>query len=241
MAANIVKSAFRKVLESSGRQIIRYPDRDLMRRMKLIEHFKINKIFDVGANDGFFTSQMVKLGFKGEIISFEPVKSVFLRLKENSSRYPNWRAENFGLGSVDEQMVINVAGNSGASSSILPMTSKHLDACPEGAYVGKETITVRRLDSIFEDYYRRGDHILLKMDTQGFEKNVLVGAHESLEKIKGIQIELSLVELYEGQMLYREGIEYLEQRGFRLYSIENGFYNKHTGQLLAMDGILYRD
>ena len=81
----------------------------------------------------------------------------------------------------------------------------------------------------------------MKLDTQGFERNVLVGAAQSLQKIQGIQIEMSLLELYKGQMLFVETIAYLEQLGFKLYSLENGFYDKNTGQLLCLDGIFFRE
>lgn len=228
------------MLERQGRQIIPYPDKDLMRRMKLIDHFKINKIFDVGANDGYFGFQMKKLGFKGSIVSFEPIRSIFEKLQKETVRYPDWTGENFALGSEDSEAEINVAGNAGGSSSMLNMLPTHENVSPEARYVGKEKIVVKKLDSVFSNYYKEGDNILLKIDTQGFERNVLEGAEESLKKVRGIQIELSLLELYEGQMLYREMIEYLEKRGFKLYSLENGFYDKKIGQLLQLDGIFYR-
>lgn len=237
---NLIKDAVRSMLESRGRQIIPYPDKDLMRRMKLVDHFKINKIFDVGANDGYYVVQMKKLGFKGSIVSFEPIRSVFDKLQQTSSRYPEWRTENIALGSEDSEAEINVAGNAGGSSSLLNMLPAHENVSPEARYVRKEKIVVKKLDSVFSNFYKEGDNILLKIDTQGFERNVLEGAEESLKKIKGIQIELSLLELYEGQMLYREMIEYLEKRGFNLYSLENGFYDKKIGQLLQLDGIFYR-
>jgi FkbM family methyltransferase len=237
---SIFKDALRTMLEFQGRQISPYPDRDLMRRMKLIEHFRINKIFDVGANDGYYTFQMKKLGFKGPIISFEPIRDVFEKLRRVSSKYKGWEGENIALGDSDSEAVINIAGNAGGSSSILDMLPAHINVSPEARYVATENIVVRKLDSIFEKYYREGDSILLKIDTQGFERNVLAGAEESLKRIKGIQIELSLLELYNGQMLYREMIQYLEERGFRLYSLENGFYDRKVGQLLQLDGIFYR-
>jgi FkbM family methyltransferase len=237
---NLFKDAVRSMLERQGRQIIPYPDKDLMRRMKLVDHFRINKIFDVGANDGYYAVQMKKLGFKGAIVSFEPIRSVYDKLQEISSRHAEWRTENIALGSEDGEAEINVAGNAGGSSSLLNMLPAHENVSPEAKYVRKEKIIVKKLDSVFSNFHKEGDNILLKIDTQGFERNVLEGAEESLKKIKGIQIELSLLELYEGQMLYREMIEYLEKRGFNLYSLENGFYDKKIGQLLQLDGIFYR-
>ena len=78
---------------------------------------------------------------------------------------------------------------------------------------------------------------MLKIDVQGFEKKVLAGAEASLQKIKIIQLEMSLVPLYQNEWLFHEVLEYLTQKGFQLYSLENGFFNKETGQLLQADGI----
>jgi FkbM family methyltransferase len=195
----------------------------------------------VGANDGYYTSQMVKLGFRGAIISFEPIRHVFQKLKQASLQYSNWKGENVALGDEDGETEINIAGNNAGSSSILDMLPAHTQASPESRYIGKERIQVRKLDSIFSKYYMEGDRILLKLDTQGFERNVLVGAAQSLQKIQGIQIEMSLLELYKGQMLFVETIAYLEKLGFKLYSLENGFYDRNTGQLLCLDGIFFRE
>jgi hypothetical protein len=80
----------------------------------------------------------------------------------------------------------------------------------------------------------------MKIDTQGFEKNVIEGAKESLKDIKGLQLELSMVELYQGETLVTDMINYIEDKGFTLYSLEPGFYDTKSGQLLQVDGIFYR-
>jgi hypothetical protein len=55
-----------------------------------------------------------------------------------------------------------------------------------------------------------------------------------------LEIELSLVELYKGQILYREMLGRLESMGFGLFSVEPGFTDPHTGRVLQFDGILVR-
>ena len=78
---------------------------------------------------------------------------------------------------------------------------------------------------------------MLKIDTQGYEKNVIDGATKSLGSIKVIQLEMSILPLYENEMLYVDMINYLDKKGFQLFSLENGFSDQHTGQLLQVDGI----
>lgn len=77
----------------------------------------------------------------------------------------------------------------------------------------------------------------MKIDVQGFERQVLAGATEILPQVKGIQLELSLVPLYESQPIYREMIKFLEKLGYELYALVPGFTEHKTGKLLQMDGI----
>ncbi len=234
-----VISFINNYITKMGAQLTRYPEDNLRRRLKLIEHFGINKIFDVGANVGNYAIVMRKLGFKGNIISFEPLTSAFKSLKQNAQKYSNWETVNIALGRNDDQAFINVAGNSD-SSSLLEMLPDHLKSAPQSSYIGKEKITVRKVDSIINDYYKNGDRIFLKIDTQGFEKEVLEGSLESLSKIVGIQLEMSIIPLYNGGILFCEMIDFLKTKGFHIYSLENGFSDPETGRLLQMDGIFFR-
>jgi hypothetical protein len=78
---------------------------------------------------------------------------------------------------------------------------------------------------------------MVKIDTQGYEKNVIDGATASLDKIKVFQLEMSIFPLYENEMLYLDMIQYLDNKGFQLFTLENGFSDPKTGQLLQLDGI----
>lgn len=219
--------------------IKKYPDIDLRRRKKLLDHHNINKIIDVGANSGQYASQTFKLGFKGEIISFEPLKSVYKKLHNKVKNKQNWTSFNFGLAEKFQEIEINVSKNT-FSSSILQLKDNLVESEPASKYISKEKITTKKLDDIFNELYEKEDIVLLKIDVQGYEKNVLDGAKESLSKIKGIQIEMSIEELYEGELLFSEMKQYLNELGYSLYSLENGFYDERTGKLLQVDGIFFR-
>lgn len=227
-----------KYLSKIGAKIVRYPEYDLRRRKMLLDYFKINKVFDVGANSGQYAMKMRQLGFDGEIISFEPLSKAYETLKQNTRKYKNWKAINIALGDKDEETFINVAGNS-YSSSLLEMLPDHINAAPESTYIGKEKIRVNKLDTIISDFYNETDRVYLKIDTQGYEKQVLAGSVESLRKIKGIQLEMSIVPLYKEEMLFSEMVMFLENKGFILHSLENGFSLPRTGQLLQVDGLFF--
>ena len=220
--------------------IVKYPNIDLRRRIKLLNQYDINKILDVGANSGQYAKLIRNLGFKGEIISFEPLTKAYNKLELNVLKDDKWRAFNFALGSKDENVTINVSKNL-YSSLILKITPVHIAGSPESEYIDQEIIIVKKLDDIYDNLVDEEDSVLLKIDVQGFEKNVLEGALNILSKVKGIQLEMSIIELYQGEMLYTEMISFLEKQGFNLYSLENGFFNNDTGRLLQVDGMFFRD
>jgi FkbM family methyltransferase len=231
-----MKKLIKEILRKKGIQIKRYPDRDLVRRMKIVENYNINTLFDIGANAGQYARRMRKLGYGEKIISFEPLKSAFTELKKVSSKDNNWLVYNYALGNEEITSIINVAGNS-QSSSILDMLPTHVKSEPESKYIAKEEIEIKKIDSVFNSFYNKESSIMMKIDTQGFEKNVIDGAKESLNYIKIIQLEMSILPLYENEMPFIEMITYLNNKGFQLFSLENGFSDSTTGQLLQVDGI----
>lgn len=210
--------------------------RDLKRRLKIINDRKINTLLDIGANIGQYALKMRNLGYTNKIISFEPLTEAFEILKNSAKGDKNWIFNNYGLGDVDSTAVINISNNSD-SSSILEMLPSLSESAPGLNYIGKQEIVIKKLDTIFDSFVKSEDCVMLKIDTQGFEKNVIDGALQSLKQIKVIQLEMSIVPLYKNEMLFKEMITYIESQGFQLYSLENGHFNRKTGQLLQVDGI----
>ena len=143
------------------------------------------------------------------------------------------------IGRHTGEVEINIAGNS-QSSSILPMLEAHRSAAPESAYEGKELVPIKTLDTVVGQYLKDARAPFLKIDTQGFEWQVLDGARDTLPHIKGILAELSLVPLYGGQHLWREVIDRLEAEGFTLWAFKPVFSDQSQGRTLQVDGIFYR-
>lgn len=222
-----------------GIEIIKYPTDELNRRIKLINHHNIDVILDIGANIGQYGGEMRVLGFKGEIISFEPIKNAFEKLKKNSSKDSKWQVFNWSIGERDGETTINVAKNS-VSSSLLDNLPQLTESAPEAKFIEKEIIKIKKLDSIFESLNLKGKNIYLKVDTQGYEEMVLLGASESLKHVTGIQIEMSFVPSYQGSITFDKMKDKLNDLGFNLLAIENGFYDKTTGRQLEVDGIFYK-
>jgi FkbM family methyltransferase len=227
------------VLKKCGAKLIRFPEYDLSRRIKLLNHYEINKILDIGANDGGFAKEMFEIGYRGKIISFEPLLSAYSIIEAKSRNNNKWSTINKALGDFDGESFINVSKNS-VSSSMLNMLPTHLNSAPASKYISKERIIVNKLDSIYDDFCLDNENVYLKIDTQGFEKQILDGALNSLKNIKGVQLELSIIPLYDVTVTYIEMITFLNELGFELYSIESGFSDMKTGQLLQIDAIFFR-
>lgn len=236
----MLKKAIKRLVEKSGYQVVgrkgAYGEKRSI--IGLIRQEQINLVLDVGANTGQFVDELLATGYRGRIISFEPLSGAHAALSRRAAKYPNWTVADRGaVGSEEKIVEIHIARN-GASSSLLPMLPTHSEAAPEINYVGKETVTVRRLDDICP--LSPTDRVLLKIDVQGFEREVLLGAPRVLGACRAIISEMSLAPLYEGQVLAREMWELLDQKGFDTWSLEPGFRHPVTGRLLQLDGYFVR-
>jgi len=203
--------------------------------LQILNNKRINLIFDVGANSGQYARYIFDSGYKGRIISFEPLSSPHGRLLKNSKSNRNWIvSERCAIGEKDGKIKIHIAKNSG-SSSALQMLKEHERADPESVYVGIENVKICKLDTIAQKYLNYNERILLKIDVQGYEDRVLKGATKILPKIIGIQVECSLVPLYKGEILFEPMFRKITNYGFELYDFIPGFRDKKTGRLLQVD------
>ena len=237
-----IKHELRKLLWKVGYDFCRFDPKfnSLARRKKLLESYAIDVVLDVGANTGQFAMQIRNdLGFAGRIVSFEPLTSAFEVVKKNSAGDPKCRVINCALGDTDGKREINVAGNS-YSSSLLNMLPTHVKAAPKSNYVGRESIDIKTLDSMINDFCSLEDNTYLKIDRQGFERQVIKGADNSLSRIASVQLEMSLTPLYQDGALFDELHSLLNGKGYSLVSIEPGFFDKNSGRLLQVDGIYHR-
>lgn len=206
----------------------------------LLNH-NIDLVFDVGANTGQFGRVLRANGYNSTIVSFEPLSEAHAKLLHQASTDKAWHIfERCAIGDFTGSVDINIAGNS-VSSSLLPMLEAHSSAASGSAYVGQERTAIWTLDAIAESYLARCHNPFIKIDTQGFEWQVLDGAPNTLRHARGVLVELSLVPLYKGQYLLRDMIERLEQLGFSLFCIQPGFTDPRSGQTLQVDGVFFRE
>ncbi len=213
---------------------------NLERRTRLLTDRKISLVLDVGANSGQFAQSMrTEYDYAGRIISFEPLKDAFAALEETSANDPLWRCLNLALGDTNAVGRINVSANS-YSSSLLDAVDHAIELEPSIGYVADQEITIRRLDGLFDELTLPDDRIYLKIDTQGYETQVLNGALGVLDRFELIQLETSLIPVYHGEPLIGDVIKFLDYLSFRIVSIEPGWYDQKSGELLQTDLIFAR-
>lgn len=206
----------------------------------VLAHLQTDLLFDVGANKGQFASELRKDGYHGRIVCFEPLPDAHAELTRRFAKVPEVQVhERVALGAAPGLADMNVSGNS-VSSSLREMLPSHLEIAPGSAYVSAIKTTVAPLDAIAGRYMNGARSVFLKIDTQGFEGDVLDGAEETLAAVDGVQLELSLLPLYEGQDLWSKLSERLIAAGFVLWQIQPEGFSPQNGRTLWFNGVFVR-
>ncbi len=206
----------------------------------LLARTQFGLVLDVGANQGQFAAKMRGLGHKGPIASFEPMAAAYARLAAAAKGDDLITPYHCALGAQTEQREIFISGNS-ASSSFLKIEETTVAAEPMTAVVGTETVEVRRLDDVAQKVFSTAQDgpVLLKLDTQGTEREVLEGAEATLQNIDFILSECSLISVYEGEPLIESQIDWMRSKGFDPISMELGWSDPQTGHTYQID-ILFK-
>jgi hypothetical protein len=120
------------------------------------------------------------------------------------------------------------------------MLDSHLGADPGSGFNDSQSVPMARLDTVGNQCLKNGEFIFIKIDVQGFEKKVLDGAPMLLQRAVGLQLELSLTPLYEGETLFQPMLEYLRESQFDLWALVPGFVDNRNGRLLQVDGVFFK-
>jgi len=201
------------------------PLRDHLR--ELFEQLDINLVLDIGAHHGEYGGLLREhVGYRGEIVSFEPVASSYAQLRQRSQGDTAWRISQFALGDASGSRTINITSGD-AMSSFLNPSAAHVARFGRARSLEHiriertETVSVERLDAIWGSLLgetaRR--NVYLKMDTQGYDLRVLAGAGEKLTSVAALQTEVSVMPIYDDMTDYLTALKELCDYGFALTGI----------------------
>jgi len=200
-------------------ELVPYPPSDWVRTRNawhtVFTKMAIDCVLDVGANTGQFGQQLRDIGYKGRIVSFEPIQSNFEQLEMVAGRSNDWRACKIALGSSDGQQDINVTENSVFSSFLTPLPESNT-LFPQNRTERSESVQVRRLDGLFHECVEglSNPKVYLKLDTQGFDLEVLKGATKILPQIAALQTEMSFQAIYRDMRSHVDSLAALAEYGF---------------------------
>jgi FkbM family methyltransferase len=174
-------------------------------------------VLDVGANRGQYHDFLRDhVGFTGPIWSFEPIPELASQLELRAKSDPAWRIFHTALGATAGTLALNVMQSNQFSSFLLP-TDEHTTLYQDSnAVARRQDVPVTTLDALFAEHAAdfAGANIYLKMDTQGFDLEVLKGGQTSLPRIAALQTELCITPIYQGMPSYIDVLQYLERSGF---------------------------
>ena len=217
----IVKDSVLRVSRSLGYDIV--PLREMRERDfalhlgELLTQLEIDCVLDVGANVGQYHDFLRnKVLFEGPIVSFEPVNRHVALLKQRASDDPHWHIEPYALGATDGSLDINVMVSDQFSSFLEPDNSRVQEFDGLNVPSRTETVAVKTIDTVLPELRARlgFERPYLKLDTQGFDIEVLEGSRRSLSAIPALQSEASVIGIYKGMPGYVETIRYLGDKGF---------------------------
>lgn len=199
--------------------------------------YGIDTVLDVGANEGQYGDFLRnEVGYAGRILSFEPLRTCFEKLDERARKDSRWDVFNVALGSSNGPLNINVSSSSDFSSFLQTDTSQTTAFKSMNRTVRTELVQVTTLDAFLAEERIRQGTTYLKLDTQGYDLEVIRGGRGSIHTLPALQTEASVIPIYSGMPPWRETIDTLEAKGFEI----SGFFpvsNDSRLRLVEFDAV----
>lgn len=234
---------FRKLARSLGFDIAPYPGAAAHwpRLTELLAAHDISLVLDVGANTGQYATALRNNGYTGRIVSYEPVSHAHAALTDAAKDDSNWLiAPRTAIGAAGGEATINVSPESDMSS-LRPLTADAADKLKSVRPTVQESVPVTTLAAEIAAQAEPGERIFVKSDTQGYEAEVLHGLGEMAARVAGLQLELSLVPIYDGQPDHLTLLTRLREMGFAPHLVIPGYYSRHHGRMLEYDVVCFRE
>lgn len=200
-----------RILTGLLRRAVRAADCELIPRWRLdhlafathlralFARMDIDCVLDVGANRGQYREFLrLEVGYTGHIASFEPQAACLRELEARARRDSRWKIYGFALGSEGGQRSINVMRESAFTSFLSPDSSVVPTFMHLNTVVQVETVMVKRLDDVMDEIRAASGcrSVYLKLDTQGYDLEVIKGAGATLASVAALQTEVSVQPIY---------------------------------------------
>ncbi|MFN0112730.1 MAG: FkbM family methyltransferase [Blastocatellia bacterium] len=231
---SVVKSAF----ELFGLELTRAaesPSRTLLG----LRHLPIQTIVDVGANTGQFARHIIQFFPKANLFCFEPLAEPFAELQSwAATQSGRVRAVNVALGAEEGQAQMFRHTEHSASSSLLATTEVCNQLYPQTRAQDFVPVKLTTLDAALRGQMLAPE-ILVKLDTQGYERLVIQGAKNTLHQARACIVEVNLYKLYEDQPTFIELAAMFSELGFRYAGNLEQTYSP-TGEVVYVDAVFLK-
>lgn len=197
----------------------------------------LQTVVDIGANRGQFALAVRQWAPEAQVVSFEPLSAPAAVFRHIFSGDDQVVVHQSAIGPTSMRKKMHVSARDD-SSSLLPISSVQTTMFPGTGEVSTTEVRVAPLDEFVtaDDLQAPA---MLKLDVQGFEFDALRGCESLLKRFDLVYCECSFVELYSGQKLACEVIDWLSARNFCLIGMFNPAYD-HCGQAVQADFLFSR-
>ncbi len=234
---------FRRLVRRLGYDVLPFPGAapHWARIAELLAHHKISLVLDVGANAGQYATAIRNNGYRGPIVSYEPTAGAHAALVQAAGANPDWIvAPRCAVGDAAHDAVSINASAESDMSSLLPMTDQAKQHMPTAALGVEETVPMVTLAGEWPARVSSTDRVFLKVDTQGYEDKVLDGLGGRLDALTGLQLEIGLQAIYEGQKDYLGILNRVTRAGFEAAFVVPGYYSRHYRRMIDFDMVWFR-
>jgi FkbM family methyltransferase len=209
----------------------------LKRIINYLKLLEIDTVIDVGAHKGEFLSYVLKIKNIKNIYCFEPQIEINQVLVKNYNKIKKIKIFNFALDKIISKKYIYINKLTSTSSlqtfnkKSLYLKFKNFLLGGKLNYVKKYKVTTNTIDNIFKNINL--SKCLLKIDTEGYEINVLKGSQKTIDnKIKYILIENQLNNQHK-KLSKADIFDYLKNSNFKILK-------KFTHPTLSFQDILLK-
>jgi FkbM family methyltransferase len=233
-----------------ARRLARWLGYDLVPRRKLrdldrqlvatLERQGVDAVIDVGANIGQYATRLRAAGWTGPIVSIEPVPEVRAQLARHAGGDRLWQVLPAMAAGAETGCVELEVSRESDMSSLLPQSALLRDISPSSAVVRRIVVPQRRLDQLEPLLARDWRRMFVKIDVQGAESAVLEGMAGLWDRVQGLQLELALVPLYQGERPWLAIVSDLAAQGFSPYLLIPGYFARALGRQVQLDMVFYR-
>ena len=186
-----------------------------------LQNKSIKTVIDIGAHKGEFAQNALKIKSVNKIIAFEPQKKIFQLLKEKFANNKKITLNNFALSEKVEKKIMKINKMTATSTlnheinkNSLYFKFKSFLLYQKNSIISEEEINTTTFDVFFNEE-TFDENTLVKIDTEGYELQVLKGSERKIKEVKYILIENQFSKMYKG-VNFKDCHDFLRKKNFKL-------------------------